>query len=248
MLNQLIAEKRVLAKEFKQGPFLPATASEYWVNGQTTALPPAVIPELVCGYLRIEEHESRAMAIIQHDPGCTRDEWRKSYIHGLLAKGNHYATTKEPKDQRTVILRWNDGIPKCLVDVYVGTVPICYGKGCPDVFLLAPKARSSNWTGSMTGLWLPSIKSHNISVYLDYPEPVPPFEGKAIEIVQILVANCERWHPLEISNHSFEIHNLLSKVHGHIPNLKNLVIHRGPLRALPITTFESAPNLRTVKI
>ncbi len=29
-------------------------------------------------------------------------------------------------------------------------------------------------------------RSHNISVYLDYPEPVPSFEGKAIEIVQIL--------------------------------------------------------------
>ncbi|KAK0244910.1 hypothetical protein EDD85DRAFT_979995 [Armillaria nabsnona] len=91
-------------------------------------------------------------------------------------------------------------------------------------------------------------RSHNISVYLDYPEPVPTFEGKTIELVQILVDNCERWHSLEISNHSFEIHNLLNKVHGHILNLTNLVVHRGPLRASPITGFELAPNLRTVKI
>ncbi|PBK61710.1 hypothetical protein ARMSODRAFT_981282 [Armillaria solidipes] len=86
------------------------------------------------------------------------------------------------------------------------------------------------------------------SVYFDYPEPVPTFKRKAVEIAQLLIDNCERWYSLEISNHSLEINSRLGKVRGHIPNLTRLVIHRGPLRASPIAAFELAPQLRTVRI
>ncbi|KAK0244912.1 hypothetical protein EDD85DRAFT_980003 [Armillaria nabsnona] len=89
---------------------------------------------------------------------------------------------------------------------------------------------------------------HNIVVHFDYPKPVPNFEDKAKEIAQLLIDNCERWHSLEISNHCLEIHSFLGKVRGHVPNLTNLVIHCGLVRASSIAAFELAPHLRTVKI
>ncbi|SJL15592.1 uncharacterized protein ARMOST_19093 [Armillaria ostoyae] len=89
-------------------------------------------------------------------------------------------------------------------------------------------------------------RRHNISVFFDYL--VPTFEDKVKEMVHLLIDNCERWHSLEISNHCLEIHNLLGKVRGRVPNLKSLVIRREPARASPLTAFEFAPQLRTVKI
>ncbi len=89
---------------------------------------------------------------------------------------------------------------------------------------------------------------HNISVHFDYPKLVLNFEDKAKEIAQLLLDNCERWQSLEISNNCLEIHSLLGKVHSHVPNLTNLVIHHGPVCASPIGAFELAPHLHTVKI
>ncbi|KAK0244921.1 hypothetical protein EDD85DRAFT_216152 [Armillaria nabsnona] len=89
---------------------------------------------------------------------------------------------------------------------------------------------------------------HNISVFFDYSDLVPTFEDKIKEMVELIIDNCERWHFLEISNHCLEIHNLLGKVRGRVPNLKNLVIRSAPPRASPLTAFEFVPKLRTVKI
>ncbi|PBK61689.1 hypothetical protein ARMSODRAFT_1025423 [Armillaria solidipes] len=89
-------------------------------------------------------------------------------------------------------------------------------------------------------------RRHNISVFFDYL--VPTFEDKDKEMVHLLIDNCERWHSLEISNHCLEIHDLLGKVRGRVPNLKSLVIRCEPARASPLTAFEFAPQLRTVKI
>ncbi len=91
-------------------------------------------------------------------------------------------------------------------------------------------------------------RRHNISVCFDYPERVRDFKDKAKEIAQLLIDNCERWQSLEISHQCLEIHSLLGKARGRVPNLKNLVIRRGPVRTSPITAFELAPQLRTVQI
>ncbi|KAK0436160.1 hypothetical protein EV421DRAFT_2038879 [Armillaria borealis] len=89
-------------------------------------------------------------------------------------------------------------------------------------------------------------RRHNISVFFDYL--VPTVEEKVKEMVHLLIDNCERWHSLEISNHCLEIHDLLGKVRGRVPNLKSLVIRCEPARASPLAAFEFAPQLRTVKV
>ncbi|KAK0436142.1 hypothetical protein EV421DRAFT_1981875 [Armillaria borealis] len=101
---------------------------------------------------------------------------------------------------------------------------------------------------SLVRTCLTRSRRHKISVYFDYPERVPIFEDKAKEIFQLLIDNCKRWQSLEISHQCLGIHSILGKARGRLRNLENLVIHRGPVRTSPITAFELAPRLRTVKI
>ncbi|KAK0185363.1 hypothetical protein F5146DRAFT_1069969 [Armillaria mellea] len=90
---------------------------------------------------------------------------------------------------------------------------------------------------------------HNISVFLHFSYPIPTFEDKVKEMVQLLINDCERWRSFEISNSFLEIHSLLGKVRGRVPNLRNLVIRCGSARVSePLTAFELAPELRTVEI
>ncbi|KAK0492400.1 hypothetical protein EDD18DRAFT_1413842 [Armillaria luteobubalina] len=92
-------------------------------------------------------------------------------------------------------------------------------------------------------------RRRNISIRLDYSEILPTFEDKDKEMVQLLVDNCERWYSLQISDYHLEIHNVLRKAYGRIPNLTNLVLsRREPAGVTPIRVFEIAPKLRTVEI
>ncbi|KAK0244915.1 hypothetical protein EDD85DRAFT_946239 [Armillaria nabsnona] len=92
-------------------------------------------------------------------------------------------------------------------------------------------------------------RSHNILVDFDYPYPVSSYEDKAVEIIQLLIDNCERWYFFEISNYCPEIHGLLGQVRGRVPNLIDVEILHGPVStAAPFTAFELAPKLRSVKM
>ncbi|SJL15583.1 uncharacterized protein ARMOST_19084 [Armillaria ostoyae] len=92
-------------------------------------------------------------------------------------------------------------------------------------------------------------RSHHILVDFDYPQPVSSYKDKAVEIMQLLIDNCERWYFFEISNYCPEIYGLLGQVRGRVPNLIDVEIHHGPVStAAPFTAFELAPKLRSVKM
>lgn len=92
-------------------------------------------------------------------------------------------------------------------------------------------------------------RSHNILVDFDYQHPGSSYRDKAVEIIQLLIDNCERWYFFEISNHCPEIYDLLSQVRGRVPNLIYVEIIHGPVStAAPFTAFELAPKLRSVKM
>ncbi|KAK0222403.1 hypothetical protein IW262DRAFT_978676 [Armillaria fumosa] len=95
-------------------------------------------------------------------------------------------------------------------------------------------------------------RSHHILVDFDYPQPVLEYKDKAVEIVQLLIDNCERWYFFEITNYCPETYILLGKVRGRLPNLIDVEIINGPVSAsvaaAPFTAFELAPKLRSVKM